>query len=160
MKINVEFDLTPDEFRRSLGLPDVEGFQQDLLNRIHKQMESGVEGYDPMSLMQPFLQQQSGLPQGLSQGLTQGLSQGLSSFGTYQQMMLDMLNQAASKGQSKEGSEDKDSPASADGGGRKASKPTSAEASRTKSGTSKSAASRSTTKSTGSARSRSKREDA
>lgn len=95
MKINVEFDLTPDEFRRSLGLPDVEAFQQDLLNRIHKQMESGVEGYDPMSLMQPFLQQQ-GLPQGLSQGMTQGLSQGLASFGTYQQMMLDMLRKASS----------------------------------------------------------------
>ncbi|PMR73880.1 hypothetical protein [Billgrantia endophytica] len=91
MKINVEFDLTPDEFRRSLGLPDVEAFQQDLLNRIYKQMESGVEGYDPMSLMQPFLQQQ-----GLPQGLTQGLSQGLASFGTYQQMMLDMLRQAGS----------------------------------------------------------------
>ncbi|EWG98950.1 hypothetical protein [Halomonas sp. BC04] len=95
MKINIEFDLTPDEFRRSLGLPDVEAFQQDLLNRIYKQMESGVEGYDPMSLMQPFLQQ-PGLPQGLSQGMSQGLSQGLASFGTYQQMMLDMLRKAGS----------------------------------------------------------------
>lgn len=91
MKINVEFDLTPEEFRRSLGLPDVEAFQKELLERIQKQMESGVEGYDPMSLMQPFLQQQ-----GLGQGLTQGLSQGLASFGTYQQMMLDMLKSAAS----------------------------------------------------------------
>ncbi|MDR9440601.1 MAG: DUF6489 family protein [Halomonas sp.] len=91
MKINVEFDLTPDEFRRALGLPDVEAFQKDLLNRIHKQMESGVEGYDPMSLMQPFLQQP-----GLSQNLSQNLSQGLSSFGNYQQMMLDMLTKAAS----------------------------------------------------------------
>ncbi|HSH49587.1 MAG TPA: DUF6489 family protein [Halomonas sp.] len=91
MKINVEFDLTPEEFRRSLGLPDVEAFQKELLERIQKQMEAGVEGYDPMSLMQPFLQQQ-----GLGQGLTQGLSQGLASFGTYQQMMLDMLRSAAS----------------------------------------------------------------
>ncbi len=91
MKINIEFDLTPDEFRRSLGLPDVEAFQQDLLSRIYKQMESGVEGYDPMSLMQPFLQQP-----GLSQGMSQGLSQGLASFGTYQQMMLDMLRKAGS----------------------------------------------------------------
>ena len=90
MKINVEFDLTPEEFRQALGLPDVEAFQKDLLERIQKQMESGVEGYDPMSLMQPFLQQQ-----GLSQNLTQGLSQGLSSFGNYQQMMLDMLSKAA-----------------------------------------------------------------
>lgn len=94
MKINVEFDLTPEEFRRSLGLPDVEAFQKDLLERIYKQMESGAEGYDPMSLMQPFLQQ--GLSQNMTQGLSQGLSQGLASFGTYQQMMLDMLRQAGS----------------------------------------------------------------
>ena len=49
MKINVEFDLTPDEFRQSLGLPDVEAFQKNLLENIQRQMESGVEGYDPMS---------------------------------------------------------------------------------------------------------------
>ena len=91
MKINVEFDLTPDEFRRALGLPDVEAFQQELLARIQKQMESGVEGYDPMSLMQPFLQQ-SMFQQ---PGFQQGLSQGLASFGNYQQMMLDMLSKAA-----------------------------------------------------------------
>ncbi|MGJ7458060.1 hypothetical protein ACR80S_03095 [Halomonas sp. MA07-2] len=104
MKINVEFDLTPDEFRQSLGLPDVAVFQQHLLGQIKEQMESGVEGYDPMSLMQPFLQQ-SGMGQGLTQGISQGLSQGLSSFGTYQQMMLDMLRQAgqsASQGGSDE----------------------------------------------------------
>ena len=103
MKINVEFDLTPEEFRRALGLPDVEAFQKDLLNRIQKQMESGVEGYDPMSLMQPFLQQP-----GLSQNLSQGLSQGLSSFGNYQQMMLDMLTKAASATGSGVGSASKD----------------------------------------------------
>lgn len=88
MKINVEFDLTPEEFRQALGLPDISGFQQDLLGQIQKQMESGVEGYDPVSLMKPFLQS------GMTEGLSQGLSQGLASFGTYQQMMLDMLRQA------------------------------------------------------------------
>lgn len=85
MKINVEFDLTPDEFRQALGLPDVEAFQQSLLENIQRQMESGVDGYDPMSLMRPFLQQPM---------MQQGLSQGLANFGTYQQMMLDMLRQA------------------------------------------------------------------
>ncbi|TVP49289.1 MAG: hypothetical protein EA345_07330 [Halomonas sp.] len=89
MKINVEFELTPDEFRHSLGLPDVEAFQKNLLENIQQQMESGVEGYDPMSLMRPFLQQPM-----MQQGLSQGLSQGLANFGTYQQMMLDMLRQA------------------------------------------------------------------
>ncbi len=99
MKINVEFDLTPDEFRRALGLPDVEAFQQELLGRIQKQMESGVEGYDPMSLMQPFLQQ-SMFQQ---PGFQQGLSQGMASFGNYQQMMLDMLSKAAAGGRGGEG---------------------------------------------------------
>lgn len=87
MKINVEFDLTPDEFRQAFGLPDIEAFQQSLLENIQRQMESGVEGYDPMSLMRPFLQQPM---------MQQGLSQGLANFGTYQQMMLDMLRQAGS----------------------------------------------------------------
>lgn len=48
-----------------------------------------------MSLMRPFLQQPM-MQQGLSQGLSEGLSQGLANFGTYQQMMLDMLRQAGS----------------------------------------------------------------
>ena len=85
MKINVEFDLTPDEFRQALGLPNVEAFQKNLLENIQRQMESGEDGYDPMSLMRPYLQQPM---------MQQGLSQGLSNFGTYQQMMLDMLKQA------------------------------------------------------------------
>lgn len=97
MKINVEFDLTPDEFRQSLGLPNVEAFQKNLLENIQRQMESGVEGYDPMSLMRPFLQQPM---------MQQGLSQGLANFGTYQQMMLDMLRQAGSASSSTANSEE------------------------------------------------------
>lgn len=99
MKINVEFDLTPDEFRRSLGLPDVEAFQQHLLDNIRQQMESGADGYDPLSLMKPFMQSplmQQGVSQGMSQGMSQGVEKGLSSFAAYQQMMLDMLNQMTS----------------------------------------------------------------
>ncbi|RUR36028.1 hypothetical protein [Vreelandella populi] len=92
MKINVEFDLTPNEFRQALGLPDIEAFQQSLLENIQRQMETGVDGYDPMSLMQPFLQQPM---------MQQGLSQGLANFGTYQQMMLDMLRQAGNAGTGK-----------------------------------------------------------
>ena len=97
MKINVEFDLTPDEFRQALGLPDVEAFQKNLLDNIQRQMESGEDGYDPMSLMRPFLQQPM---------MQQGLSQGLSNFGTYQQMMLDMLKQAGNASYSSAGSSD------------------------------------------------------
>lgn len=88
MKINVEFDLTPTEFRQALGLPDVEAFQQELMSRIQQQMEAGVEGYDPMSLLQPFLQQQPFTQQPF-------FKDSLASFGNYQQMMLDMLRKAS-----------------------------------------------------------------
>lgn len=82
MKINVEFDMTPAEFRQALGLPDVDAFQREMMSRIQQQMEAGVEGYDPWNLMQPFLQQ--------------GMTQGMTHFGNYQQMMLDMLRKAGS----------------------------------------------------------------
>lgn len=88
MKINVEFDLTPAEFRQSLGLPDVDSFQRDVMARIQQRMEEDVEGYDPWSLMQSFFQQ------GMPQEMSQGMSQGMANFGNYQQMMMDMLRQA------------------------------------------------------------------
>ncbi|PAU75374.1 hypothetical protein [Halomonas salipaludis] len=98
MKINVEFDLTPQEFRQAMGLPDVEAFQNDLMARIQQQMEAGVEGYDPMSLMQPFLQQPF-FKEGMQQPfMKDSMAQSLASFGSYQQMMLDMLRQAGSSG--------------------------------------------------------------
>ncbi|MGS2744097.1 hypothetical protein ACU6TU_10990 [Halomonas sp. LS-001] len=106
MKINVEFDLTPDEFRQALGLPNVEAFQKNLLDNIQRQMESGEDGYDPMSLMRPFLQQPM---------MQQGLSQGLSNFGTYQQMMLDMLKQAGNASYSSGGSANNDTPSGEQG---------------------------------------------
>lgn len=151
MKINVEFDLTPDEFRQSLGLPDVEAFQKNLLENIQRQMESGVEGYDPMSLMRPFLQQPM-MQQGLSQGLSEGLTQGLANFGTYQQMMLDMLRQAGSA------STDSTSKPSASSGEAKKSADSSAKSSTASANANKKAASSSEsskTKSTASSRSRS-----
>ncbi|WP_088742491.1 DUF6489 family protein [Cobetia sp. QF-1] len=62
MKINVEFDLTPQEFRQAMGLPDVEAFQQELMERFRRQMEAGVEGYDPMSLLKPLMTPGAGTP--------------------------------------------------------------------------------------------------
>ncbi|MGM0825595.1 MAG: hypothetical protein ACQEUY_12835 [Pseudomonadota bacterium] len=120
MKINVEFDLTPDEFRQALGLPDVEAFQQNLLENIQRQMESGVEGYDPMSLMRPYLQQPM---------MQQGLSQGLSNFGTYQQMMLDMLKQAGNASSNTSDEEEKGQGSSNTSSGSSSSKSSHANAS-------------------------------
>lgn len=74
MKVNIEVDMTPDEFRKAMGLPDVEKFQEELMGKIRQQMEEGVEGYDPLSLMKPFV------------------SQSFDSVETYQKLMMQMLN--------------------------------------------------------------------
>jgi len=55
MKIKVEIDTTPEEMRRFFGMPDVQDLQQDLLSSIREKMKAGVEGYDPFSLLKPFL---------------------------------------------------------------------------------------------------------
>ena len=55
MKINVDLDITPEELRKLVGLPDVEAFQRELMDDIRERMASGAEGYDPVKLFQPYL---------------------------------------------------------------------------------------------------------
>ncbi|WP_036534448.1 DUF6489 family protein [Oceanobacter kriegii] len=54
MKINVTFDMTPEEFRQVLGLPDVQNFQQEVFNQMLEKMHNGEDGYDPMALYKPM----------------------------------------------------------------------------------------------------------
>ncbi|TVO78661.1 hypothetical protein [Sedimenticola selenatireducens] len=55
MKISV--DMTPEEMRTLMGWPDVQGLHEEMINKIREQMNAGAEGYDPLSLMQPFFTQ-------------------------------------------------------------------------------------------------------
>jgi len=55
VKISIDIDLTPEEFRRTMGLPDVSEIQKEMVEQFRKQMVAGAEGYDPMTLMQPYL---------------------------------------------------------------------------------------------------------
>lgn len=55
MKISI--DMTPQEMRTLMGWPDVQGLQQEMIDKIREQMNAGAEGYDPLSLMQPFFAQ-------------------------------------------------------------------------------------------------------
>ncbi|MCG6942311.1 MAG: DUF6489 family protein [Thiohalocapsa sp.] len=55
MKIHVDLDITPQELRKLMGLPDVDAFQQQLLDDIRTRMREGAEGYDPLQLFQPYL---------------------------------------------------------------------------------------------------------
>lgn len=55
MKFHVDLDITPDEMRKLMGLPNVEAFQQQLLDDIRQRMREGAEGYDPLKLFQPYV---------------------------------------------------------------------------------------------------------
>jgi len=57
MQINIDMDITPEEVRRLMGLPDVHGFQQELMDKIKERMLAGTEGYDPLTLFRPFMDQ-------------------------------------------------------------------------------------------------------
>ncbi len=73
MKLKMDVEVTPEELRRLLGLPDVQRLHQDMIDQIREQMASGAEGYDPLTLFKPYL------------------SGGMGSMDALQKMMLGMM---------------------------------------------------------------------
>jgi len=55
MNVKIDIDISPDELRRLLGLPDVEPIQREMMDKLRKRMLEGVDGYDPVKLLQPYL---------------------------------------------------------------------------------------------------------
>ncbi|MDI3324991.1 DUF6489 family protein [Pontibacterium granulatum] len=84
MKFKIDIDMSPEELRKVLGLPDVEGFHEDMINRIREQMDAGVDGYDPLTLFKPYL------------------SSGVGSMEALQKMMLSMMTSPYSGGKNSE----------------------------------------------------------
>ncbi|MEC8908011.1 MULTISPECIES: DUF6489 family protein [Thalassolituus] len=79
MKVNVTFDMTPEEFRRLLGLPDVQQFQADVFEQMMEKMKAGEDGYDPMSIYQPMMEK------------------GMSAMTNFQQNLMSMMMAGQSK---------------------------------------------------------------
>ena len=46
MKIRVEFELTPQEFRESLGLPNISGLQDEALSMLKDRIGSDIDEID------------------------------------------------------------------------------------------------------------------
>ena len=55
MNVKIDVDMSPEELRRLLGLPDVEPIQRELLEKLRKHVVEGMDGYDPVKLLQPYL---------------------------------------------------------------------------------------------------------
>jgi len=55
MNLKIDIDMSPEELRRLLSLPDVEPIQREMLDKLRKRIIEGVEGYDPIKLLQPYV---------------------------------------------------------------------------------------------------------
>ncbi len=55
MNVKIDIDMSPEELRRLLGLPDVEPIQREMMEKLRAHMIEGVDGYDPIKLLQPYL---------------------------------------------------------------------------------------------------------
>jgi hypothetical protein len=53
MKVNIEIDMTPEEARRFMGLPDVSAMNEQLVAQMGKQMKSAME--DPETAMKTWM---------------------------------------------------------------------------------------------------------
>jgi len=56
MQIKIEIDVKPEELRRFLGLPDVAGLQEDVLQFLREKLGSASESFDPASFVKDNLQ--------------------------------------------------------------------------------------------------------
>ena len=57
MKIKVEFELTPQEFRESLGLPNISALQDEALAMLKDRITSDVENIDLAEIIESWFSQ-------------------------------------------------------------------------------------------------------
>ena len=55
MKLNIEIDMTPDEARRFLGLPDVSKAQDKIMAEIEKRMKAAIDVNDPEAMLRAWM---------------------------------------------------------------------------------------------------------
>jgi hypothetical protein len=48
MKVTIDVDLTPEEMRRLVGLPDVQKFNEAVMEEMLQRLRTGTDGYDPL----------------------------------------------------------------------------------------------------------------
>jgi hypothetical protein len=64
MKVNVEVDMTPEEARRMMGLPDVVPLQEKMMEEMQARMKAAFDTGDPEAMMQAWMPFLNGSPGG------------------------------------------------------------------------------------------------
>jgi hypothetical protein len=55
MKMHIEIDMTPEEARAFMGLPDVVPMQQKMMEEMQARMKAAFDTGDPQALMQAWM---------------------------------------------------------------------------------------------------------
>ena len=55
MKVHIEMDMTPEEARAFMGLPDVQPIQQKMMDEMQARMRAAFDANDPEGMMRAWL---------------------------------------------------------------------------------------------------------
>ena len=55
MKVHIEVDMTPEEARAMMGLPDVAPLQQQMMEEMQARMKAAFDTGDPEAMMQAWM---------------------------------------------------------------------------------------------------------
>jgi hypothetical protein len=55
MKVHIEIDMTPEEARRFMGLPDVSKLQEKMVAEMERRMKAAVDTSDPEAMMKAWM---------------------------------------------------------------------------------------------------------
>jgi hypothetical protein len=55
MKIHVEMDMTPEEARKLMGLPDVTALQEQMMGELKKRAKAAMDTSDPEAMMKAWM---------------------------------------------------------------------------------------------------------
>ena len=55
MKVHIEVDMTPEEARKMMGLPDVAPMQQEMMEQMQARMKAAMEAGDPEAMMRAWM---------------------------------------------------------------------------------------------------------
>lgn len=55
MKVNIELDMTPEEARRLMGLPDVSALQEKMLAEMEGRMKAALDNSDPEAMLRAWM---------------------------------------------------------------------------------------------------------
>jgi hypothetical protein len=53
--MNIQIDMTPDEARKFLGLPDVSKAQERMMAEVEKRMKKAIDVNDPEGMMRAWM---------------------------------------------------------------------------------------------------------